>query len=303
MASNSAKPQAVKVGLAMKKIDSPLAKYNNAGQLTCLVCNVVVKTEKVWTAHVSGRQHREQIEALKKPKSSDNFAKPLAVSAVKRKADSETTSVASPSPSKKGVPSDFFDNKVVSSITTTPKPIKSILKNSSRPTIQPQVARNEIPSDEQMDVDEVQHVTAQVSLNSFKDINEGNFIVNNQTNHIPEGFFDDPKMDAKVRHIDFVDPVEEEWSKFQKEINDEVTVSVAIQEEDQDESTAERQLGEIEEQMLKWGRVLELEQKKEVILRRLQATRQCRPTEEIESSSDEDELEIDKFFDWRSKAT
>ena len=106
-----------------------------------------------------------------------------------------------------------------------------------------------------------------------------------------------------MRHIDFVDPVEEEWSKFQKEINDEVTVSVAIQEEDQDESTAERQLGEIEEQMLKWGRVLELEQKKEVILRRLQATRQCRPTEEIESSSDEDELEIDKFFDWRSKAT
>jgi zinc finger protein 830 len=106
-----------------------------------------------------------------------------------------------------------------------------------------------------------------------------------------------------VRHIDFVDPVEEEWSKFQKEINDEVTVSVAIQEEDQDEATAERQLGEIEEQMLKWGRVLELEQKKEIILQRMQASRQSRPTEEIQSSSDEDELEIDKFFDWRSKAT
>ena len=106
-----------------------------------------------------------------------------------------------------------------------------------------------------------------------------------------------------MRHIDFVDPVEEEWSKFQKEINDEVTVSVAIQEEDQDEATAERQLGEIEEQMLKWGRVLELEQKKEIILQRMQASRQSRPTEEIQSSSDEDELEIDKFFDWRSKAT
>lgn len=106
-----------------------------------------------------------------------------------------------------------------------------------------------------------------------------------------------------MRHIDFVDPVEEEWSKFQKEINDEVTVSVAIQEEDQDEATAERQLGEIEEQMLKWGRVLELEQKKEIILQRMQASRQSRPTEEIQSSSDEDEIEIDKFFDWRSKAT
>jgi zinc finger protein 830 len=199
MASNSAKPQSVKVGVALKKIDSPLARYNNAGQLTCVVCNVVVKSEKVWTAHVSGRQHREQIEALKKPKASDNFAKPLAVSAIKRKADSEASEsyvVASPSPSKKGVPSDFFDNKISSN--NTPKPIKSILKNSSRPPIQPKVVSHEIAGDEQMDVDEMQHITAQVSYNSSKVINEGNVSVKNQTNPIPEGFFDDPKMDAKV---------------------------------------------------------------------------------------------------------
>lgn len=107
----------------------------------------------------------------------------------------------------------------------------------------------------------------------------------------------------QVRQIEFKDPVEEEWNKFQKEINDEVTASVAIQEEDQEESTAERQLEEIEEQMAKWGRVIELEQKKEALTQHLNSIRQSMPMEEeSQSSSDEDE-EMDGLFDWRSKAT
>ena len=55
--------------------------------------------------------------------------------------------------------------------------------------------------------------------------------------------------------------------------------------------------------MQKWGRVLELEQKKDAIVQRMQAIRQTRPMEEVQSSSDDDELAMDKFFDWRSKAT
>ena len=107
----------------------------------------------------------------------------------------------------------------------------------------------------------------------------------------------------EVRQIEFKDPVEEEWNKFQKEIGDEVTASVAIQEEDQEESTAERQLEEIEEQMLKWGRVLELEQKKELYGQRVRAIRESMIEEKETSSSDDDDTEMDRFFDWRSKAT
>lgn len=107
----------------------------------------------------------------------------------------------------------------------------------------------------------------------------------------------------QVRQIEFKDPVEEEWNKFQKEIGDEVTASVAIQEEDQEESTAERQLEEIEEQMIKWGRVLELEQKKELYGQRVRAIRESMVEEKDTSSSDDDDAEMDKFFDWRSKAT
>lgn len=81
-----------------------------------------------------------------------------------------------------------------------------------------------------------------------------------------------------------------------------MTASVAIQEEDQEEATAERQLEEIEEQMQKWGRVLELEQKKEVYSQRVRALREAK-MEDSESSSSEDENVEMELFNWRSKAT
>ena len=41
---------------------------------------------------------------------------------------------------------------------------------------------------------------------------------------LPEGFFDDPKMDAKVRHVEYKDPMTEEWERFQKSIAKETDV-------------------------------------------------------------------------------
>lgn len=71
---------------------------------------------------------------------------------------------------------------------------------------------------------------------------------------IPEGFFDDPMKDAKARHIEYKDPVEEEWEKFKKEIKEAETVSMNIITEEQEELTAERQIDEIEAQMRNWKR-------------------------------------------------
>ena len=42
---------------------------------------------------------------------------------------------------------------------------------------------------------------------------------------IPEGFFDDPKLDAKARKVEYKDPMNEEWEKFQKTIQKEDDVS------------------------------------------------------------------------------
>lgn len=71
---------------------------------------------------------------------------------------------------------------------------------------------------------------------------------------IPEGFFDDPKLDAKARNVQFVDQGEEEWAKFQKEISDEVSAAQDILVEDRNEATADRQIEEIDEQIEAWRR-------------------------------------------------
>lgn len=54
------------------KIDNPLAKYNNAGQLMCMLCSSIVRSEHVWQVHVKSKQHRGNVEAAKKLKESTN---------------------------------------------------------------------------------------------------------------------------------------------------------------------------------------------------------------------------------------
>ncbi|KAI9556853.1 hypothetical protein GHT06_016645 [Daphnia sinensis] len=305
MASSSASKSSIKLIGTTKKIESPLAKYNSVGQLTCIVCNSVVKNELVWTAHVNGRQHRERVLALKTPAVETQFMKPKQIPAIKRKAEPSTTSDGfDDMPTKKGVPRDFFDSQPPKfAEMPAPMPIKSILKNARKPSQHDHyVVKAEVSKlVEDMETDDGFETSNKIPSENEKLTSHPVDTIS--SNALPEGFFDDPKMDAKVRQIEFKDPVEEEWNKFQKEIHDEVTASVALQEEDQEESTAERQLEEIEEQMLKWRRVLELEQKKELYEQRVRALRESMVEDKSTSSSDDDDAAMDKFFDWRSKAT
>jgi len=293
MASRPTKVPAVRLGLAAKKIESPLAKYNSAGQLTCAVCNVVVKSEMVWTAHVNGRQHRDKVAQLKKPADQPRFAVPSAVPAVKRKGDPAETASA-PSPSKKGVPADFFDKK--STQPAPPKPIKSILKNAPKISYPPVSLVQTTPHEE-----ESMEVEAPASKESDKVQSEAMAKENTVgSSELPEDFFDDPKLGAKIRQIEYKDPVEEEWEKFQKEIHVEEMASTAIQEEDQEVSTTERQLEEIEDQMMNWDRVLKLEQQRDVVIQKRQAAVGASVADQSDSSS-EDEANVDELFQWRSK--
>lgn len=53
----------MKKGLAERKeqtkINSPLARYNALGQLSCQLCKVPVKSEALWEAHIQTKQHKE----------------------------------------------------------------------------------------------------------------------------------------------------------------------------------------------------------------------------------------------------
>lgn len=268
---------------SIKKIDSPLAKYTKDGSLMCVLCNTVVRSESVWNVHINAKAHRDNIQNAKQKKIAPEFRRPVVApitESLKRPSSAVTSDPippkkirgilknAPPQPVSTSLPGDFFDseapastNQVAASTQSTTAPVE------------------EIHDREDTDLPE---------SNGDADAGRGAEV-------LPEGFFDDPIMDAKARHVEYKDPIEEEWERFQKEIKEEVTVSSQIIEEDHEEATAERQIEEIDEQLRNWNRVLEIEQRKEAV----------RAAERIRMEVDEDvssgEEDFDEFLDWRAK--
>ncbi|CAH4031536.1 unnamed protein product [Pieris brassicae] len=157
------------------KIQNPLAKYNSAGQLLCILCSSIVRSEHVWQVHLNSKQHRENIEKAQKLK--------------------ELTK-------------NFTDGKVKKRLSTTlsdapqEKKIKGILKNSSECVSASLKPKNDAPviyshHDEQINRKPLSLAPEQnIADSSIKEkkIEEEAKI----DQPIPEGFFDDPKLDAKV---------------------------------------------------------------------------------------------------------
>ncbi|CAN7983786.1 unnamed protein product [Ixodes hexagonus] len=114
---------------------------------------------------------------------------------------------------------------------------------------------------------------------------------------LPEGFFDDPILDAKARNVEYKDPVEEEWEKFQKEIAEETNVSEAIMAEDVEESKVERDIEEIDEQIHNWQRVEQLQQRKDELMK----NEANAMDHQDNSDSDIDEQQYDEYLSWRAK--
>lgn len=100
-----------------KRIDSPLAKYNDIGQLTCALCKTIVRSEGVWNVHINTKQHKENIDYAKKLKAhTKNFTSTRApVTTLKRPASPPSGSskkikgILKNSTSSIAVPADFFD--------------------------------------------------------------------------------------------------------------------------------------------------------------------------------------------------
>jgi len=142
---------------------------------------------------------------------------------------------------------------------------------------------------------------------------EGQHAINDQPmasetdREIPEGFFDDPVMDAKARGIEYKNQEDAEWEAFKKEIAVEVNASVELAAEEQLSETTGRQLEEIDEQMRAWGRVRDIEIMKDEVEEKIQSkkTEGSNETNVAEDDSDEevDEAEMDEFLDWRQKKT
>lgn len=247
--------------------------YNDLGQLTCILCKSVVRSENVWKVHINAKQHKQNIEAAKKLKEQTNnfqtasLKRPATppplysqqqqkrIKGILKNSTSSGTYLApsaitidtvankNETSEKKcsAVPSDFFD-------AVTPKHGKLAQPgNFFEATLQKTSIRKDLLNFKQREPAKSTDGTP-VKIPMEEDIEKDEAL--------PEGFFDDPIKDAKARNLDYKDPVEEEWEKFQKEIKAAADFSNAIIAEDQEEATAERQIDEIDEQIRNWSRYM-----------------------------------------------
>ncbi|NXD81774.1 ZN830 protein, partial [Halcyon senegalensis] len=128
----------------------------------------------------------------------------------------------------------------------------------------------------------------------------------NTAEALPEGFFDDPEVDAKVRKVDAPkDQMDKEWDEFQKAMRQVNTISEAIVAEEDEEGRLDRQIGEIDEQIECYRRVELLRNRQDLMKEKLKEAMRLRAAQEKEDeavgSEDEEELQDLLSQDWRVK--
>lgn len=265
-----------------KRIDSPLAKYTETGQLQCLLCKTVVRSEDVWKVHINAKTHRQNVEvakqlAAKAPSVSHGGSTSAVVAAAVKRPAAESLASAFGVPEKRikgilknstgsvpptpaatatgscSVPSDFFDKPSATNANNNPAASLSYYEATMQKTSIRQDLLN-IHRESLMPASNSSAASAERANSTERMVVDRDQTVGATDEALPEGFFDDPIKDAKARNLEYKDPVEEEWDRFQKEIKAEADASNAIMAEDQVEATTERQIDEIDEQMRNWSR-------------------------------------------------
>ncbi|XP_053570569.1 zinc finger protein 830 [Bombina bombina] len=325
-----------------KRIESPLAKYNSLGQLSCVVCNAYIKSELLWQAHILGKQHKEKVAELKGTKAdTSNAAITAPISQLgKRKVQNPENNdhkrIKAPDDqsisSSTSLPSGFFDKEDKSSKKQTTAKTSSLSllvgdyddddiedneegtksdssfhqKPTEIPLPPPAASNDSLPADffdNKTPVTQVSHSGSILKPDIQEKVVERK---ENTAEALPEGFFDDPEIDAKIRKVDAPkDQMDKEWDEFQKEIRQVNTVSEAIVAEEDEEGRLDRQIDEIDEQIECYRRIEQLRDRKEnlheslVEIMRIKASKK-QERDEVDSD-DEGMLKNMLAQDWREK--
>lgn len=310
-----------------KRVESPFAKYNSLGHLSCTLCNVQVKSELLWPAHVLGKQHKEKAAELKQAGTQPE--KPQS-QPVKRKAPDNgdvngKKPKAAPVAGQSGLPGDFFQKPSGNQAATSTQKSAGLSllagvydedDNDNDDKEAGQAGTTNAPPQK----DEAAVLPSDFfdsAIPSTPSISHSGSILKpevqeksaekkeNTAEALPEGFFDDPIRDAKVRNVDAPkDQMDKEWEEFQKEIRQVNTKSEAIVAEEDEEGRLERQIDEIDEQIECYKRVELLRDKRDVM-----KTKPLFPKEEqmeIDGNNEEEEEDEEELLgllsrDWRAK--
>ena len=83
---------------------------------------------------------------------------------------------------------------------------------------------------------------------------------------LPEGFFDDPDLDAQARGFDRVKNLEQEYEEFKKLMQNEEIKSDVIVEKDDYNRDVDRDLAEVDELISRWSKIEDLHKQREALL-------------------------------------
>ncbi|XP_043989735.1 zinc finger protein 830 [Gambusia affinis] len=299
-----------------KRVESPFAKYNSLGHLSCVLCSVQVKSELLWPAHVLGKQHKDKVAELKEGRNQPAVSQSHPV---KRKTQDSVEVVgkkAKPAgQSESGLPGDFEKPSEKATASTQKSAGLTLLAGVYNEDDDEDADEADVPA---QPAKELPPDFFDSSIPSTPAISHSGSILkadvpektpekkDNSAEALPEGFFDDPVRDAKVRNVDAPkDQMDKEWEEFQKEIRQVNTKSEAIVAEDDEEGRLERQIDEIDEQIECYKRVELLRDKRDV----LKSKSVPRKDEEMETdNNEEEEGEEDEegllgllSRDWRAK--
>lgn len=263
------------------KITHPFAKYNASGQLQCVICSLQIPNEKAWPVHVQTRKHKDTMSTMK-------------IAATR-------TSHREPGP-----------KDVVSS--NPPKILKSILKgthsvpatpppdvNTSNDVVtSPHVYPTRTPTD--IPVEE-EYSSSKKTAESVSEDKKGE---GKMSEVLPEGFFDDPKRDAKMRGVNPEETMEKEWESFQKLIENENEQSELIVAQQDQIDQLERDFSETHQQNGFYTRAEELRKQQETIFnseRKVAVTLPARGgLSRVEVSNNEDSnSDSEPELDWRAQ--
>jgi len=252
-----------------KKIDSPFAKYTNTDELRCALCDQQIISETFWNAHVNGKEHKQKVIELK-----SNIQQKSAEHVFAKPAP-----VTSPSTNiQRGVKRSHDVAAAGESTSVNSQsalPADFFDNSSSKPpviTSKPVV----VPTNE------------------------------SSSNALPEGFFDDPAMDAKVRKVEYVDKMEVEWDSFVKEMKQETNVSEKLEATDELDRDVERDLKETTELILRWQKIEELHDAKELrfkVKKKNTSSEEKNDDKDAADDVDDDNLEkeLEGMYNWRQK--
>lgn len=121
---------------------------------------------------------------------------------------------------------------------------------------------------------------------------------------LPEGFFDDPEMDAKARGQSRAENLEAEFEEFKRVIQTEDVKSEIIIERDDDRTIVDRNIEEVDEMIHRWNKIEDLHNKREE-LKKLRNAKQKAVEQKMEADeeSSDEEVDLDNVlsFNLRSK--